>query len=104
MQAQLNVCNMHYGDFVVWSEEGVIIERIKLDRTFYENLMTWFEKFFTYSVLPEVVGKWLTRKPVADIDGVVCNQITNLEPSKHYAMTEEDPDVLWCYWSLAMEK
>ena len=29
------------------------------------------DNFFIYGVLPEVIGKWYTRKIVADADGVV---------------------------------
>ncbi len=100
MQAQLNVYNMKHGDFVVWSKEEVIIERIHLDRCFYENLMGQVENFFIYSVLPEIVGKWLTRKPIANEDGIV--QIPNLEQAAASKSTaseasEEDPEAAWCY-------
>lgn len=93
----MNVCNMQYGDFVVWCEEEVVIERISLDRLFYENLMDKVEIFFIYSVLPEIVGKWLTRKPIADQDGIVKIHSPKLAAARGSTVTEEDPEALWCY-------
>lgn len=62
VQTQLNVCGLEYGDFVVWSEGGVAIERIKRDREFYESAADNVQHFFIYGALPEIVGKWYTRK------------------------------------------
>ena len=59
---QLNVANLEYGDFVVWTEKETVIE---IDFTFHESKILKIEHFFLYSVLPEIVGKWFTRKNVA---------------------------------------
>ena len=71
VQVQLNVCNLEYGDFVVWTENGLTLERITRDQAFYENAAHKVEHFFIYGVLPEIIGKWYTRKPIADASGVV---------------------------------
>lgn len=93
VQAQLNVANFQYGDFVVWTENGIAIERIKLDRDFYENCIDNIEHFFVYSVLPEIVGKWYTRQNIANEDGVVHIPKT----TETITPSEEDMNQLWCY-------
>ena len=39
VQTQLNVCNLSYCDFVVWTERGSAVESITVDSTFYETVM-----------------------------------------------------------------
>ena len=98
VQAQLNICGVQYGDFVVWSKEEVIIERIYLDRSFFEDLMSRVENFFMHSVLPELIGKWLTRKPISDEKGVVRKQLQiPASEARKSMVVEEDPEALWCY-------
>ena len=29
VQAQINVCNVEFGDFVVWTKDGIAVERMK---------------------------------------------------------------------------
>ena len=70
------------------------MERITIDREFYENAAHRVEHFFTYGVLPEIVGKWYTRKHVADKDGIV-QPPSEIEQEK--AEYEEDPTKSWCY-------
>ena len=43
---------------------------------FLLKLMGQVENFFIYSVLPEIVGKWPTRKPIANEDGTVYRSLT----------------------------
>ena len=71
VQVQLNTCNVKYGDFLAWNESGMVIERIKQEREFYENGAAKVEHLFIYGVLPKVIGKWYTQKYVADDDNVV---------------------------------
>ena len=52
VQVQLNVCNVKYGDFVVWTESGIAIESIMPDRDFYES---GADKVEIYGVLPEII-------------------------------------------------
>ena len=62
---------MEYADFVVWSENGIVIQRVLKDEAFIQSNMQIARSFFKYAVLPEVVGKWYTRGPIAQSDGVV---------------------------------
>ena len=82
----------------MWSKEEVIIERIYLDRSFFEDLMSRVENFFMHSVLPELIGKWLTRKPISDEKGVVRKQLQiPASEARKSMVVEEDPEALWCY-------
>ena len=39
VQIQLNVCNLPYCDFIVWTEGGSAVERITVESTFYETVI-----------------------------------------------------------------
>ncbi len=95
VQVQLHVCNLQYCDFVVWTCKDVFIERITPDEQFIRGIMESIEHVFVYGVLPELVGKWYTRKPVADSEGVVS------EPSSSCTSAvvedQEDYEKLWCF-------
>ena len=41
------------------------------DDTVYKEVMEDICHFFKYGILPEIIGKWYTRKPVADSSGIV---------------------------------
>ena len=71
VQAQTNVYNVGYGDFVVWTTNDLIIERIAPDQEFYEQMAEPMEYFFIYSVLLEIIGRWLSRRPIVNEKGVV---------------------------------
>ena len=85
---------MKYGDFVVWTEEEMAMKRITIDREFYKSAADRVERFFTYGALPEIVGKWYTRKRVADKDGVVQSPSQIEQEDSEY---EEDTTKSWCY-------
>ena len=71
VQIQLNLCILcKYGYFVVWTEGEMAMERITIDRNFIK-CRRQSRTLFSYSALPEIVGKWYTRKHVADKDGLV---------------------------------
>ena len=86
VQLQLHVCNMNYVDFVVWSQETTVIERIFPDEDFFKTKVQAARDFFKYGILPEIIGKWYTRAPVADLDDVVPMPAATSIHSR-----------LWCY-------
>ena len=47
-------------------------ERILHDKSFFEEFQDNVKHFFVYGILPELVGKWYTRIPVADEQGIVA--------------------------------
>ena len=95
VQTQVNVCKLSYGDFVAWTERGIAVERITIDSTFFETIIKEVHHFFVYGMLPEIVGKWYTRKPVADSKGIVPHSST--KPTNDGKKEEEDYSRVWCY-------
>ena len=72
VQVQVNVCSdVKYEDFVVWTEGEMAMKRIYNRSGILLSAEDRVERFFIYGALPEIVGKWYTRKHVADKDGVV---------------------------------
>lgn len=99
VQTQLHVCGVKYCDFVVWTEKGVSMERIEVDPDFFVDVAEHVEHFFKYSILPEIIGKWLTRKPVADACGVVekCLPSTSAASNEQEIDRNEDYEKAWCF-------
>lgn len=106
VQAQMEVCNVQYADFVVWTENEVLMERISCDKGFFEAQIPKVNHFFVYGILPELIGKWYTRQPVANKSGVV-ELADKLKPHTEGNDTDEsqcddqngeDPDATWCYY------
>ena len=50
-------CGANFGDFIVWSEKELFIERVYLDK-FISDAMNKATAFVKVAVLPELVGKW----------------------------------------------
>ena len=94
VQTQLNICQVKYCDFVVWTKKGVVIERIAADKEFFEGILDNIKSFFIYGMLPEIIGKWYTRKPIADSSGIVQEPLTHAEAEEY---DSEDYEKSWCY-------
>ncbi len=58
VQGQLEVCERNYCDFIVWTPNGLYIERICKDVKFIERLFQKLTKIFVEQFLPEI----MTRK------------------------------------------
>lgn len=68
VQVQLHVTGHKHCGFVVWAANGGILkERILIDHNFFNSFVDDAEYFFKYGLLPELVGKWYTRKPVEEL-------------------------------------
>lgn len=57
VQTQMFVAKAVYGDFVVWTEKGLYIERIFPDILFREDVLEKARSFFLFVILPELTGK-----------------------------------------------
>ena len=68
-QVQLNLCEVEGGDFVVWTEGGIVVEAIFIDKSFMMQKSLKLDT--SYRVLPEIIGKSYTCKAVVDESGVV---------------------------------
>ena len=99
VQLQMYVCHVVYADFVVWTEGTAdpIVERIAADYQFVSSKLTDVKYFFIYGILPEIVGKWYSRKPVTEDDGTVLLPISTEESETESGKGEDDISSLWCY-------
>ena len=98
VQLQLHVCDdVRYADFVVWTKNTIAIERIHQDNEFLRNKVQSVRNFFIYGVLPEIVGKWYARGPVADPSGVVSLPTTSASTAVESEEDENENGRLWCY-------
>ena len=75
IQTQMFVCNVDYGDFVVCTFKNdvptMLVERVYVDEDFLVEAIVQAGDFFTVAILPELLGRWYTRKvvmPEATID------------------------------------
>ena len=84
VQAQLNICEVEYGDFVVWTEKGIYVERIFIQKEFFIQAVQKIENLYKYSILPELLGKWYTKQPVLpmskDITSTTSSDDTSVSP------------------------
>ncbi|XP_072039939.1 uncharacterized protein [Amphiura filiformis] len=99
VQAQMNVCKKPYCDFVIWNHKDLIIRRIYRDTDFFADQIPQVEHFIKYGVLPELVGKWLTRQVVAGHDGIVLKDVVNHEEPADND-TEDTMGKLVCYCNM----
>jgi len=104
IQLQLEVCKLSYCDFVVWTaaEKDFVVERIAADKQFFNSAIDTVQQFFVYGILPKIVGKWYTRKPVANSEGVVpipiCTSTDSTDEQQDTQSDEsEDMSKPWCY-------
>jgi len=88
------ICKLTYCDFVVWSESRFVVERIKADNKFFEQKLEALSDFFVYGMLQEVIGKWYTRRPVADTTNVVLITLST-QAAEPLDCEEEDITRLW---------
>ena len=103
LQAQINVCQVDYGDFVVWTPGGIHVERILRDEDFFIDAVDKMSSFYIYGVLPEVLGKWYTKQPVLPSSESTSDYTTELESTTQSSTSltfdqQEHVDTsLWCY-------
>ena len=95
----MEVCAVQHGDFVVWTEQTTIMERVKRNQDFFNRKVEIMKDFFVYGILPEVVGKWYTRAPVADSQHIVPIAPTSITTSNYHEDDDTDDNRLWCYCS-----
>ena len=96
----MEVCAVPHGDFVVWTKQSTIMERVKRNHEFFNRNLSSVKDFFVYGVLPEIVGKWYTRTPVADSQHIVPIAPTPSNITSNDENEDDDDDSrLWCYCS-----
>ena len=53
-----------YGDFAVWIKDDTVVDLVFKDDHFIETKLEDVKHIFIYRILPEIVGKWYSRKPI----------------------------------------
>ena len=96
VQAQIELCNARYCDFVVWNEGEVVVLRIQPDSKFITDTIARVTTFFKYGVMPELLGKWYSKAPVCPTETAIPSA-TN-DSSKHwcYCRGEESGQMIAC--------
>ena len=61
IQTQVFVCNVDYCDFVIWTEEGLLHDRMEPDHALWDEICERATGFFKRAVLPELVGKYFSK-------------------------------------------
>jgi len=73
IQGQLEITDREWCDFVVWTPQGIHVERIYRDRDvfFFNAMLPKLERFYKLSLLPEIVDARLPRElPIREPDFV----------------------------------
>ena len=61
VQSQINICaKSKYGDFILWTEKDIFVERILPDHEFWQETVTKAQNFFYKCLLPVLVAKYFT--------------------------------------------
>jgi len=81
VQCQLFVSGLDYCDFIIWTPQGLYVERILPDVEFWVVAVAKATTFFNKCVLPEIVGKFYTRPSL---------------PSSLTTPSVDDDDAEWC--------
>ena len=77
VQMQLALCKLAYCDFVMWTNKDLAVERISADEHFFRSRLDNLQHFFVYGIMPEIVGKWYSRKPITNAEGIVPQTVTH---------------------------
>ena len=62
VQMQMAICDVNFCDFVIWSPQGIAIERISRDRKFWDSLYPKLEAFYKETLLPEYFEMRVPRR------------------------------------------
>ena len=57
VQGQMAICKRKWCDFVVFTNAGISVERIKFNEEFWKNMVTKLKTFYVHSVLPKLSEK-----------------------------------------------
>ena len=92
VQCQMNVGGFEYCDFIVWTTVDLHVERIECNSQFFNEKLTLANEFFTVAILPELVSKFYSRKPLQTLTDVrQSNTCTDVN------ITNNNEFEAWCY-------
>ena len=89
VQGQLALCEKEYSDFICWSPEGLFVERIVADPSFFSELQTKLDVFFVKVVLPQL----LTGCTMFDNE----KSPEASQPSSSQSGNVSDTSYCWCH-------
>ncbi|KAG8177206.1 hypothetical protein JTE90_010779 [Oedothorax gibbosus] len=72
VQAQLHIVNRQYCDFVLWTNNTMLTERISKDDDFWRQNVPIATSFFRLVLLPELMAKYFTRA-TESLQGPACS-------------------------------
>ena len=58
----MKLCHIEYRDFVVWTKESWVSQRIYANDDFINDTITKTVGFIRLGILPKLVGRWYTRQ------------------------------------------
>ena len=80
IQCQLFVTKKNHCDFFVWTTKDWHLERISIDKEFCHEMIAQSRKFFKLYILPEILGKFYSRRPVLNNIANQANYVQQIEP------------------------
>ena len=67
VQAQLNITEKKFADFVIWTEKNLHIEKINQDVVFFNIKLEKLQQLCKTAILPELLAKWHTKPKDDDL-------------------------------------
>ena len=83
------VTKKNYCDFFVWTTKYWHLERISTDMEFDNEMIVQSRKFFKLCILPEILGKFYTRRPILNNIANQANCVQQIEPVKDQGHNEK---------------
>ena len=90
IQMQMKFCEVDHGDFVVWSHKELFIQRMAIDDIFITGALSDAQSFIKKGILPELIGKNVTREPV-------LNTASGSNGSNTCTDNTDTGSDVWCY-------
>ena len=88
IQAQMQFCGTTLGDFIVWRENELVVERIPIDEAFLTDALEKATEFLTYGILPEIFGKWNSKS---------CEYCSAESPQTSGRLQKNTSQNIWCF-------
>jgi putative phage-type endonuclease len=55
VQGQLNICDVEYCDFIVWTAKGFAVACVSRDKDCFDKMLPKRKAFFTCAILPQII-------------------------------------------------
>ena len=96
IQGGMAICGMPWCDFVIWTPQGICIERVKYDHEFWQtDLLPQLVKFYHDWMLPQII--YPLEKPVSYGDvrpADLSNYCSTSSPELGYSSRSSSPTTL----------